>query len=406
MQKTQIIGIEEALSKCQTLDDLLAKDGPIKKMLKGTIEQMLEAEMIQHLGYEKHSSVGDNNGNSRNGYKAKQLKTSEGAVEIKIPQDRESAFEPKVVKKYQTSSNEIEDKITLMYARGMTTRDIERSIEDMYGIDLSPTQVSEITNKVLPLVEEWQARPLNSMYPVLFLDAIHYKVRDGGKIITKAAYIILAIDENGKNDILGIWVSEAEGANFWAQILTDLQNRGVQDILIACVDGLKGFPEAIQSLFPKTKIQQCIVHQIRNSLRYIASKDQKAFLNDLKLVYQSVTKERAETELLNLGEKWGKKYQLVIKSWEANWENLSTYFEYPEMVRKLIYTTNRLEGFNRQLRKVTKNRSVFPNDESLRKLLWLATNDITRKWKSPIQNWGQIIQLLAIHFPDRISLKI
>lgn len=399
-------GVEERLKNCKSLDDLLSADGPLKYLMKQGVDSMLEAEMTAHLGYKKHDVAGNNSGNSRNGTKPKTLRTSQGDVEIRVPQDRQSDFEPQIVRKYQNSSNEIEDKILMMYARGMTVRDIEASIKEMYGAEVSSSLISQITDKILPEIEIWQSRELEAVYPIIFLDAIHYKVRDEGVVKTKAAYIILGINQAGKSDILGIWINESEGAHFWAQVLAELQNRGVKDILIACMDGLTGFPDALRSHFPEATIQKCIVHQIRNSLRYIASKNQKEFIADLKLIYQAPTKDKAESELLNLSEKWGKKYPLVIQSWEKNWADLSTYFVFPPEIRKLIYTTNRLENFNRQLRKVTKNRSVFPTDQSLKKLLYLATKDIMQKWTSPLQNWGRTIQLLALHFPNRIQLPL
>ena len=399
-------GVEERLKSCKSLDDLLSADGPLKYLMKQGVESMLEAEMTHHLGYKKHAVAGNNSGNNRNGTKPKILRTGQGNVEIKVPQDRNSDFEPQIVRKYQSSSNEIEDKILMMYARGMTVRDIEESLKEMYGADISSSLISQITDKIIPEVEAWQSRSLEEVYPIVFLDAIHYKVRDEGVVKSKAAYIILGINQVGKSDILGIWINESEGANFWAQVIAELQNRGVKDILIACMDGLTGFPEAMRSHFPNVTIQKCIVHQIRNSLRYIASKNQKEFIADLQLVYKAPTKDKAESELLNLSEKWGKKYPLVIQSWEKNWGDLSAYFVFPEEIRKLIYTTNRVENFNRQLRKVTKNRSVFPTDQALQKLLYLATKDIMRKWNSPLQNWGRTVQLIALQFPNRIHLPL
>ena len=401
-----IEGVAKRLESCKNLDDLLSSDGPLKYLLKQGVESMLEAEMTDHLGYKKHSVLGNNSGNSRNGTKRKNLRSSQGNISIEVPQDRRSEFDPQIVRKHQSSSNEIEDKILMMYAQGMTTRDISETIEEMYGATVSPSLISQITDKVLPEVEEWQSRELEKVYPILFLDAIHYKVRDEGRVKTKAAYIILGINMQGKTDILGIWINESEGSSFWSQVIADLSNRGVQDILIACMDGLSGFCEAVRSHFPDTVIQKCIVHQIRNSLRYVASKNQKEFVNDLKLIYKASTKEKAKSELKNLSQKWQKKYPLVINSWENNWEELSAYFIFPEEIKKLIYTTNRIENFNRQLRKVTKNRSVFPSDKALQKLLFLATKDIIKKWTSPIQNWGKSIQIIALHFPNRIHLPL
>lgn len=406
-RRAAISALAKELSKeARSLDDLCGKDNLLSGLFKDTVEEMLKAELTNHVGYPKHHALGDLSGNNRNGMSTKKLRTSHGETEIEIPRDRNGTYEPQIVKKYQTSSNEIEDKVVCMYARGMTTRDIEKQLEEMYGIETSPALISDITNKILPLVAEWQSRPLSPVYPLIFLDAIHFKVREEGKILSKAAYIVLGIDIHGRNDILGIWIGGNEGAHFWLSVLTDLKNRGVEDILIASCDGLKGFPEAIRSIFPHTEIQLCVVHQIRNSLKYIASKYQKEFLKDLKQVYRAPTKESAEEALLELGEKWGDRYPLVIRSWEANWEHLSTYFKYPPQLRKLIYTTNRLENFNRGLRKVTKNRSLFPSDESLRKLLWLATRDIVQKWNKPIPNWGEIISQFAIHFDGRLQLDL
>lgn len=390
----------------KTLDELLDKNGPLKTMFKSIIEQMLEVELTDHLGYKRHNSSGNNSGNSRNGKSQKTLRTSYGETEIQIPRDRNGGFEPQAVRKYQTSSNEIEDKIVTLYARGITTRDIEQTLKELYGIDVSHTFVSEVTDKILPLVTTWQARPLSSIYPIIYLDAIHYNVREDGKIVKKAAYLALGIDVDGNKDLLGIWIGESESSKFWLGVLNDLKSRGVNDICIVCTDGLTGFEEALQTAFPKAIQQLCIVHQIRNSLRYIASKDTRAFLADLKKVYQATTREAAEMELANLETVWGKHYPLVLKSWKNNWHRLSAYFDYPFIIRKLIYTTNPIEGFNRGLRKFTKNRSIFPNDIALRKMLYLAAKNITEKWTKPIANWGQIISELSICFPDRIKLDI
>jgi putative transposase len=403
---TTQIDYDTAKKQCKTLDDIVGKGGLIQTMLKDTIQEMLESEMTEHLGYPKHHPAGQLTGNNRNGKSTKQLKTSAGTTDITIPRDRNGDFDPQIVRKYETSSNELEDKIVSMYAKGMTTRDITAHLRDLYGIDASPTLISNITDKVLELVTTWQSRLLETVYPIVYLDAIHCKVRDDGAVKTKAAYLVLGINQEGRKDILGIWIDESEGANFWTGVLTDLRNRGVADIFICCVDGLKGFPEAIEAVFPQTQIQSCIIHQIRNSLKYLASKDQKAFLADLKTVYTAPTREQAEQNLEKLADVWGQKYPLVIRSWQANWERLSTFFQYAPEIRRLIYTTNTLEGFNRQLRKVTKNRSVFPTDESLRKLLWLATNDIMKKWTKPVPNWGMMISQFSIHFPDRLTIPL
>lgn len=361
------------LKTVKTYEDLMGKNGAIKKLIKTTLEQMLEAELTEHLGYEKYSPEGKNSGNSRNGKTYKTLKNDNGEIEIAVPRDRNGEFDPIIVKKYEKTIGPIEDKIISMYAKGMTTRDIQTHITELYGIDMSPTLISNITSKIIHLAEEWQNRPLEKKYPIVFFDAIHYKIRDESrKVISKAAYTCLAIDIEGKKDLLGLWVGEAEGANFWLNILTELKNRGVEDIFIACVDGLKGFPEAINSVFPKTEIQLCIIHQIRNTLKYIASKDQKQFIKELKEVYKAPTEEAALLNLEQLELNWGKKYSLAIRGWKTNWNNLATFFKYPEEIRTIIYTTNAVETLHRQFRKVTKSKSIFPNDDALKKNVILS----------------------------------
>jgi len=333
--------LKSDLSGAKTYEDLMGKDGAIKKLLSNTLEQMLESELTEHLGYEKYSPFGKNSGNSRNGKTHKTLKNDNGEIELTVPRDRNGEFDPVIVKKYEKTIGPIEDKIISMYAKGMTTRDIQAHITELYGIDISPTLVSNITNKIVHLAEEWQNRPLEKKYPIVFFDAIHYKIRDESrKVTSKAAYTCLAIDVEGHKDLLGLWIGEAEGANFWLNVLTELKNRGVEDIFIACVDGLKGFPEAINSVFPKTEIQLCIIHQIRTTLKYVASKDQKQFMKELKEVYKAPTEEAALLNLDHLEENWGKKYSLAIKSWRNNWSNLATYFKYPDEIRTIIYTTN------------------------------------------------------------------
>lgn len=392
--------LENDLSKAKTFEDLMGKNGAIKKLLKHTLENMMAAELTEHLGYEKHTTT--NNDNARNGSSSKTIMTDTDRIQLKIPRDRNSEFEPVVVKKHQRALGPIEDKIISMYARGMSTRDIQSHIEEIYGLEVSPTMVSNITEKVSSMVEEWQNRPLEALYPIVYFDAIHYKVRDNGRVVSKAAYTCLGIDLQGQKDMLGLWIGEAEGASFWLSVLTELKNRGVQDILIACVDGLKGFPEAIESVFPKVSVQLCVIHQIRNTLRYVVWKDQKAFMKDLKAVYTAVTEEQALWELDKLEQTWGQKYPVVIKSWRSNWTNLSTFFQYPQEIRTLIYTTNPVESVHRQFRKVTKTKSVFPHDESLKKMLYLALQGIRKKWTMPIQNWGFIISQFSIIFEERL----
>ena len=395
--------LEQDLDICQDLNELLGKDGAIKKLVKNLSEQMLEGELTSHLGYEKHSLAGNNSGNNRNGFSKKTVKTNYGEIEITIPRDRIGDFEPALIKKHENKLHGIDDKIISLYAKGVTTRDIKSHLDEIYGIEISATSISNITNKVMETVTQWQARPLDSIYPIVYFDAIHYKVRDGGKVETRAAYTCLGINLEGKKDLLGIWINDSEGANFWLSVLTEIRNRGVNDILIACVDGLKGFPEAINTAFPKTEIQCCVIHQIRNSLRYIASKDQKEFMKDLKNVYQATTQENAELKLSSLDNKWGKKYPIVIKSWRNNWDNLSTYFKYPDEIRRIIYTTNIVEGLHRQLRKVTKNKSLFPSDQALTKMIFLSYSDVAKKWCQPIKNWAYIISQFSVVFEDRIE---
>ena len=391
------------LSKSKTYDDLMGKDGAIKKLIAKSLEQMLESELTEHLGYDKYSPVGKNSGNSRNGKTHKSLKNDNGEIEITVPRDRNGEFDPIIVKKYEKTIGPIEDKIISMYAKGMTTRDIQTHVNELYGIDISPTLVSNITNKLIDLADQWHSRPLEKTYPIVFFDAIYYKIRDEDtrKVVSKAAYTCLAIDTEGHKELLGLWVSEAEGANFWLTVLTELKNRGLEDIFIACIDGLKGFPEAINSVFPKTEIQLCVIHQIRNTLRYIASKDQKEFMKDLKPVYKAATEEAALLNLNNLEEKWVKKYPLPIKSWKNNWDNLATFFKYPQEIRTVIYTTNAVEAVHRQFRKVTKSKSLFPNDDALKKMLFLAYRDLSKKWTMPIRNWALVISHLSIYFEDR-----
>jgi len=392
------------LSKAKNYEDLMGKDGAIKKLISKTLEQMLEAELTEHLGYERYSPDGKNSGNSRNGKTHKTLKNDNGQIELTVPRDRNGEFDPVIVKKYEKTIGPIEDKIISMYAKGMTTRDIQTHVTELYGIDISPTLVSNITNKIVHLAEEWQNRPLEKVYSIVFFDAIHYKIRDESrKVVSKAAYTCLAVNIEGHKDLLGLWIGEAEGANFWLNILTELKNRGIEDLFIASIDGLKGFPEAINSVFPKTEIQLCIIHQIRNTLRYVASKDQKQFMKELKEVYKAPTEEAALINLDRLEETWGKKYSLAIKSWRINWDNLATFFKYPEEIRTVIYTTNAVEALHRQFRKVTKSRSLFPNDDALKKMLYLAYRDLSKKWTMPIRNWSLVLSNFSIYFKDRFD---
>lgn len=379
----------------------------INALFKGFVgdilENGLEAELDDELGYSKYDYRNKDTDNSRNGHSTKTMKTSFGEVDIDVPRDRKGEFEPQLVKKQQTSlSGDIEEKILSMYAKGMTTRDIDAHIREIYGLEVSDSTVSRITDKILPVVKEWQQRPLEEIYAVVFLDAIHYHVRSEGQIVKKAVYIAIGINMEGIKEVLGMWVGENESAKYWLSILNGLKNRGVEDILIACVDGLTGFDNAIEAVYPQTEIQQCIIHQIRNTTRFVSYKDIKALMADLKRVYAAVDEGTALYELEAFGKKWNGKYPKIAQSWEANWSKLSTYFKYPQEVRTLIYTTNAIEGFNRQLRKVTKSKSVFPTDDSLLKMLYLAMMDITKKWTGKRRDWGIIHSQLEVFFADRL----
>ena len=385
----------------KSFDDL--KD-VFKLMVGEMLENGLEGELDDELGYTKYDYRNKSSENSRNGYSKKTLKTSFGETEIKVPRDRDGEFEPQLVKKNQTTlTGDIEEKILSMYAKGMTTSDIETHIQDIYGLESSDSTISRITDKILPVVREWQSRPLEEVYAVVFMDAIHFHVRSEGQIVKKAVYIAIGINMDGLKEVLGMWVGENESAKFWLSVMNGLRNRGLQDILIACVDGLTGFPAAIEAVYPKTEIQQCIIHQIRNTTKFVSYKDIKALMADLKKVYAAIDEQTALSELENFDEKWGNKYPKIAISWREKWANLSTYFKYPQEVRTLIYTTNAIEGFNRQLRKVTKNKGVFPTDDSLLKMLYLAMMDITKKWTGKRREWGQIHSQLEIFFADRLS---
>jgi len=379
----------------------------IQELFKETIAEFMEngldAELDEELGYSRYDYKNKDTDNSRNGHSSKTLKTSFGEVDIDVPRDRKGEFDPVILKKNQTSiSQDVEEKILSMYAKGMTTSDIETHIRDIYGLQISDTTISRITDKILPIAKEWQQRPLEPIYAVVFLDAIHYHVRSEGQIVKKAVYIAIGINLDGKKDVLGMWVGENESAKYWASVLNGLRNRGVEDIFIACTDNLTGFDAAIEAVFPQTEIQNCIIHQLRNSSKYVSYKDIKALMADLKAVYAAVDEASALDALDIFAETWDKKYPKISKSWRENWVNLSTYFKYPVEVRGLIYTTNTIEGFNRQLRKVTKSKAVFPTDDSLFKMLYLAMIDITKKWTGRRQDWGTIHAQLSIYFNDRM----
>jgi len=375
----------------------------LKEMFRDVLQESLEAEMDEALGYGKYNNMDKNNDNSRNGYSKKTVKTELGPVQINIPRDRNGDFEPKIVPKHQRSVNGIEDKILGLYATGMTTRDISEQIKELYGVDISAETVSNITNRILPLVSEWQNRPLEKTYSFIFMDAIHYKVREDKQIIVKAAYVVIGVNMDGEKEVLGIWIGANESSKFWLSVLNDLKNRGIQDVLIFCVDGLNSFKEAIGAAFPFAKIQRCIIHQIRFSMKYIPYKDRKAFIADLKGIYRAVNEEVAMDKLLSLKEKWSSKYPNAVKSWEDNWDNLSTFFAFSDNIRKIIYTTNTIESLNSQFRKVTKTKLIFPNDDSLLKMLYLAVEHVAKKWTRSYSDWDLVINQLKIVFSDTLS---
>lgn len=397
--------LKAELKKCKSMDDLMGKNGLLQRLLGPMIESMLEAELEETLGYEAHSRQTKKSSNRRNGTTSKTVQGSFGTVDLEIPRDREGEFEPKLVKKHQRSISSFDEKIISMYAKGMTTRDIQAHVRELYGAEISPTTVSNITEKVMAEAEEWQSRPLKKIYSIVYLDAIHYKVKEDGTIISKASYTCFGIDLEGNKEVLGIWIGECEGARFWLRVCSELKNRGVQDIFIACIDGLKGFPEAITSVFPNTTIQLCIIHLIRNSLKYIAHKNSKEFIADLKTIYRAPSETSALVALNALRGKWEEKYPLAIRPWISQWENIRCLYQFPEPLRKMIYTTNAVEALHRQFRKVTKNRSVFTSDEALTKLLYLAIRDISKKWTMPIRDWRSIITCLLAVYGDRVDVR-
>jgi putative transposase len=397
--------VQAELVKVQSMDDFFGKEGVFARLFATTLEQMLEGELTEHMGYEPYEAAGRNSGNNRNGYYPKKVRTSTGETMVQVPRDRNGEFEPQIIAKYAGNTNELEEKILAMYAKGMSTRDIAAMLAELYGVDISATTISTITEKVWPLVEAWQNRPLASIYAIVYLDAIHIRLRRDGKVTNTAVYNVLGVDMEGHRDILGHWIGDGgEGANFWLSVISDLQNRGVADIFLACIDGLNGFSEAIKAIFPRTEVQRCVIHQIRNSLRYVSWKDRKAFVADLKLIYQAATREEAEVNLVQLGERWRDKYAVAVRSWETNWAELATFFDYPAEIRRIIYTTNSVESYHRQLRKVTKTKAAFPTPEAARKLMFLTTQRITRQWKAPIRDWAKILNQLAIRFEGRFAL--
>ena len=373
-----------------------------KDLLKITVEASLNAEMDAHLGYTKHSPDGYGSGNSRNGYGTKKLKSGHGIIEIETPRDRNGSFEPQFVAKNQTRLTHFDDKILTLYAKGMSTRDIVETFRELYGADISPTLVSNVTEAVLGKVIEWQSRPLDALYPILYLDCIVVKIRQDKRVINKAVYLALGVNLEGKKELLGLWVSENEGAKFWLSVMTELKNRGVKDVLIACVDGLTGFPEAIATAFPKTQVQLCIVHMVRNSLRFVSWKDRKQVAAGLKKIYQSVTVTEAEQELEAFAEQWDRQYPSISRSWRSHWANLIAFFDYPDEIRKIIYTTNAIESINSVIRKATDQRKLFPNDDAALKVIYLAIENAAKKWSMPLRDWKPAMNQFMIMFPDRM----
>lgn len=396
--------LDELLKEYEKPDDLLGDDGLLQQLTKALVERALQGELTHHLGYEKHAGSGKNTGNSRNGSTPKTIKGKRGQVEIEVPRDRQATFEPQLIKKRETRFDGFDEKIISLYARGMTTREIEAHLEEIYGVEVSPALVSAATDAVLEEVRTWQARPLEKVYPILYLDALVVKVRENGRVINKSVYLVIGVNLQGLKEVLGIWIAETEGASFWLGIITELRNRGVEDIFIACVDGLKGFPEAIESVFPRTQVQLCLVHLVRHSLSYVSYKERKEVAADLKLIYTAPTLAEGETRLLEMVEKWEKQYPVVARSWQANWARIVPMFQFTPEIRRAVYTTNAIESLNFSLRKIIKNRALFPNDEAVQKILFLALRNIAKKWTMPIPNWSAAMNQLAILFEGRVPI--
>ena len=394
--------IDNLLKTYKTPEEILGENGLLKQLTKAVLQRALQAEMTHHLGHEKHGSVATKGGNARNGSSAKTLKGDFGSMPLEIPRDRESSFEPLIISKGQTRFAEFDDKIISLYSRGLTTREIQSHLEEIYGVEVSPALISVVTEAVAEEVKAWQNRPLDALYPIVYMDAIRVKARGNGHVVNKAVYLAIGINIEGAKEVLGMWTSENEGAKFWLQVVTELKNRGVRDIFIACVDGLKGFPEAIETVFPDTQVQLCIVHMVRNSLKFVSWKQRKEVAGDLKLIYQSATAEQAEMELTAFETKWDKTHPTIGQSWRRNWTQVIPFFSYPADIRKVIYTTNAIESLNMSLRKVTKNRASFPNDEAMFKLLYLALKNIAKKWTRPIMNWKAAMNRFSILFEGRV----
>jgi putative transposase len=396
--------LDELLKDCKTSEDLLGKDGVLKQLTKDLVERMLDAEMTEHLGYERNDPCGRGSGNSRNGTSPKIVTGDQGEIPLDVPRDRSGDFEPQVVPKGQRRLPGFDDKIISMYARGMTTREIQGHLEELYGVEVSPTLISRVTDAVTEEVTAWQTRPLEPIYPVLYLDALQVKIRDQGSIRNKAVYLALGITLDGTKELLGLWLSQTEGAKFWLQVLTELKNRGVQDVLIACVDGLTGFPEAIATAYPQTQVQLCIVHQVRNSLKFVRYKDRRKVAADLKRIYQAGTLSEAESQLDSFAQTWDEPYPMIHRSWSEHWAELTGFLAYPPEIRKAIYTTNAIESLNSSLRKILKTRRAFPSDEAATKLMYLALHNIAKRWTMPIRDWQLALHQFAILFDGRVPI--
>lgn len=394
--------IDQLLEGCDSPEDILGEAGLLKQLTKKVAERALEAEMEAHLGYAPNEVTGNNSGNSRNGKTKKTVRSTNGDVELDMPRDRNGSFEPKLVRKGERQLNGFDERIVALYARGMTTRDIQAYLEEAYGVEVSPSFISQVTNAVMDEVKAWQHRPLAKLYPVVYLDCLVVRSRDSGVVQNKSVYLALGINTDGEKELLGLWMAQTEGAKFWLSVMNELKNRGVEDIFIACCDGLKGFPEAIEAVYPKTQVQLCIVHQIRHSLRYVNWKQRKTIAADLKLIYGAATRAEAEQALENFAAKWDSEHPTISRSWRANWERLSVFFDYPVEIRKAIYTTNAIESLNASLRKITKTRRSFPNDEAVMKVLYLALHQASKKWTMPIRNWKPAMAQFEIMYQDRI----
>lgn len=394
--------LDQILKDYEKPEDLLSENGLLQQLTKALVERALNGELTHHLGYEKSDPAGYNSGNSRNGTTPKVVKGKRGQVEIEVPRDRNGDFEPQLVKKNQTRFDGLDEKIISLYARGMTTSEIRGHLEEIYGVEVSPSLISNVTDSVLDEVRAWQSRPLDAVYPILYLDALQVKVKSQGSVRNKAIYLAFGVTMSGLKEVLGIWASDNEGSKFWIQVITELKNRGVQDIFVACVDGLKGFPEAIEAIFPQTQIQLCIVHLVRHSLFYVSHKDRKEVAQDLKLIYQAPTLDQADYQLGKFAEKWSAAYPMVVRSWQQNWTRVIPMFSFAPEIRKAIYTTNAIESLNMTLRKIIKNRAMFPSDEAVFKILYLALKNISKKWTMPIHDWSGAMNQFAILFENRL----